>query len=278
MCIVVTKMKMNKRNIVIFLMIPFTLMGCNKKDTQTRESEAPTEVDITTPIDEVKEEDYKKIPSYIYSKLNEYNSFKAITSGQTVSTSIIKVTQLISTLAIKSEYSYTKNESHSELVDTDHEAYYKDSKAVYRDEDSKDYSVSSLDDYLNVYGTYPFDAAIEGYLISEDCLVSVTKVSQEGSTYVFKAVFDNEKSTNNVKIQMKKFGGLDDYPTFDLIEMNLTINSDFTLQKIDLHSKYKAKKMLTTNCEQTYTVIYSNYNENIEVPNLDLVKPLFNEK
>ena len=268
-------MKMNKRNIVIFLMIPFALMGCNKKDTQARESEAPIEVDTTTPIDEVKEEDYKKIPSYIYSKLNEYNSFKAITRGQTVSTSIIKVTQSISTLAIKSEYSYTKNESHSDLVNTDHEAYYKDSKVVYRDEDSKDYSVSSLDDYLNVYGTYPFDAAIEGYLISEDCLVSVTKVSKEGSTYVFKAVFDNEKSTNNVKIQMKKFGSLDDYPTFDLIEMNFQVNSDFTLQKIDLHSKYKAKIVLTTNCEQTYTVTYSNYNEDIEVPNLDSVKPLF---
>ena len=275
MCIVDTAMKMNKRNILIFLIIPFTLIGCNKKDTQTRESEAPIDVDITTPIDEVKEEDYKKIPSYIYTKLNEYNSFKAVTEGQTVSTSIIEVTQIINSLAIKSEYSYLKNESHSKLVNTVHEAYYKDSKAVYRDGDSGDYSSSSLDDYLNVYGTYPFDAAIEGYLISEDCIVSVTKVSKNDQTYVFKAVFDNEKSTNNVKIQMKKFGGLDDYPTFDLIEMNFTINSDFTLQKIDLHSKYKAKKVLTTNCEQTYTVTYSNYNENIEVPNLDSVKPLF---
>jgi len=263
------------KNKLVLTLIPLILVGCSKKDTQTRESEAPIDVDITTPIDEVKEEDYKKIPSYIYTKLNEFYSFKAVTSGQTVSTSIIKVTQSISTLAIKSEYSYTKNESHSDLVNTVHEAYYKDSKAVYRNGDSGDYSTSSLDDYLNVYGTYPFDAAIEGYLISEDCVVSVTKVSKNDQTYVFKAVFDNEKSTNNVKIQMKKFGGLDDYPTFDLIEMNFTISSDFTLQKIDLHSKYKAKKVLTTNCEQIYTVTYSNYNENIEVPNLDSVKPLF---
>ena len=262
-------------NFSVMFLIPFALVGCNKKDTQTRENEAPIEVDVTTPIDEVKEEDYKKIPSYIYSKLNEYNSFKAVTSGQTVSTSIIKVTQSISTIAIKSEYSYTKNESHSDLVNTVHEAYYKDNKAVYKDGDGGDFSTSSIDDYLNVYGTYPFDAAIEGYLISEDCIVSVTKVSKNDQTYVFKAVFDNEKSTNNVKIQMKKFGSLDDYPTFDLIEMNFTISSDFTLQKIDLHSKYKAKKVLTTNCEQTYTVTYSNYNENIEVPNLDSVKPLF---
>lgn len=268
-------MKMNKRNIVIFLMIPFTLMGCNKKDTQTRESEAPIEVDITTPIDEVKEEDYKKIPSYIYSKLNEYNSFKAITSGQTVSTSIIKVTQSIDSVVIKSDYGYIKNESHSNLVDTVHEAYYKDEKVVYRDADSGDFSSSSLDDYLNVYGTYPFDAAIEGYLISEDCITSVTRLSKDDTTYVFKVIFDNEKATNNVKIQMKKMGSLDELPSFDLIEMVFTINSDFTLQKIDLHSKYKAKKVLTTNCEQTYTVIYSNYNENIEVPNLDSVKPLF---
>ena len=101
-------------------------------------------------------------------------------------------------------------------------------------------------------------------------------MSKENTTYVFKVVFDNDKATNNVKIQMKKFGGLGDYPSFSLIEMDLTINGDFTLQKIDLRSKYKAKKVVTTDCEQNYTVTYSNYNENIDVPNLDSVKPLFN--
>ncbi len=58
--------------------------------------------------------------------------------------------------------------------------------------------------------------------------------------------------------------------------MTLTFGEDFTLSTIALHSKYKAKKFLTTDCEQNYLVTYSNYNENIEVPNLDSVKNLFN--
>jgi len=258
------------------MLIPFSVMGCKNKDDKTRESDSPEIVDPSTPIDDIEENEYKKIPCYIYSKLYEYNSYKAVTSGQTVSSSIIKVTQSINTVVIKSEYGYTKNESHSNLVNTVHEAYYKDNKVAYKDDESKNYSVSSLDEYLNIYGIYPFDAAIEGYSINEDSIFSVTRVSKENSTYVFKVVFDNEKATNNVKIQMKKFGGLDDYPSFNLIEMTFTISSDFTLQKIDLHSKYKAKKILTTDCEQNYTVTYSNYNENIEVPNLEQIKPLFN--
>ena len=75
---------------------------------------------------------------------------------------------------------------------------------------------------------------------------------------------------------MKKSGGLDDYPTFSLIEMNLKIYSDFTLVSIELHSEYKAKKLINTDCKQNYTVTFSNYGENIEVPNLDSVKNLFN--
>lgn len=267
---------MLKRRLLILILIPFALTGCKKKDDKNRESDAPIDVDTSTSIFDIEEKDYKLIPSFIYAKLNENYSFKSVTSGHTVSSSIIKVDQSINTVVIKNEYGYTKNESHSNIVNTVHEAYYKDNKVVYREKDSGDFVSSSLDEYLTTYGSYPFDTGIEGYSIGVDSILSVTKVSQEDSTYVFKAIFDNDKATNNVKIQMKKFGGLDDYPTFSLIEMTFTINSDYTLQKIDLHSKYTAKKVLNTNCEQNYTVTYSNYNENIEVPNLDLVKPLFN--
>ena len=58
--------------------------------------------------------------------------------------------------------------------------------------------------------------------------------------------------------------------------MSLVISNDFTLSNIYLHSKYEAKKVLKTNCEQSYGVTFSNYNEAIEVPNLESVKGLFN--
>lgn len=58
--------------------------------------------------------------------------------------------------------------------------------------------------------------------------------------------------------------------------MTLTVQNNYTPVKIELDSKYKAKKFLETDCHQTYTVTFSNYNENIEVPDVESVKGLFN--
>ena len=266
------------------LLIPFliassvTISGCKNKDNKTRENDDSIDVDLSLKVEDIQEKDYKMIPQFIAARLGAYSSYKSVTTGETVSTGLINVTQSINTTCIKSEFSYTKNESHSSIVNTVHEAYYHDSKAVYRDKDSGDYNVSSLDAYLSTYGSYPFSYSIEGYSVKEEAIKSVTREEIENNNIVFKAVFDEEKSTNNVKIQMKKFGGLDDYPSFSLIEMTFEIDNDFTLHKISLHSKYKAKKVLNTNCEQSYNVTFTNYNDSIEIPNLDSVRNLFNQK
>ena len=268
-----TKLSKIKHSLILSV-ISLTLVGCNNKENKTREQDVPQDVDPSIKVENIEEKDYKKIPSYISSKMNSYSSYKSVTEGETVTTFIIQVTQSINATAIKGGYSYLKNESHGSFVNTIHEAYYHSSNTIYKDSDSGDFSSSSLDEYLNNYGTYPFDSSIEGYLVNEQYVESVTKVSSENSDYIFKVVLNSETSTNNVKIQMKKFGGLDDYPTISLIEMNLLISNDFTLKRIDLHSKYKAKKGVSTNCEQNYTVNFFNYNENIEIPNLDSVKDL----
>lgn len=268
-------MKITK--LAALMIIPFTLIGCkNKNEEKTRENDTPpSDFDPSILVENVEEKDFKKIPGYISSKMTSYSSYKSVTTGETVSTLIIKITQTINATAIKGEYSYLKNQS-TGYLNTVHEAYYHSSKALYRDSSDADFSLSSMDEYLNNYGTDPFGASIEGYSVNEDCIKSVEKISSENSEYVFKVVFDNEKSTNNVKIRMKKEGGLNDYPTFSLIEMKLVVNNDFTLKSIDLHSKYVAKKGFNANCEQTYKVEFSNYNENNDVPNLESVKDLFN--
>ena len=267
-------MKSLNKKLLIISLIPFSLFGCKKKDDKKRESDEPVIVDPDKTVDEIEEKDYKLIPSYIVARMNKYTSYKNVTSGSTISSGLIKVTQSIDVLNIKSEYCYTKNESHSSMLNTIHEAYYHDSKVAYREKDSGNYTTSSLDDYLSVYGTYPFANAIEGYSVKEEAIKEVTKVSVEDGKYVFSVIFDEEKSSNNVKIQMKKFGGLDDYPTFSLIEMTLVVSSDFTLSSINFHSKYSAKKILKTECEQSYLVTFTNYNESLEIPNIDSIKNL----
>ena len=268
---------MIKSKLLLCALIPFALAGCKPKENKTREVVDDPVVDVLPDItpEQAQEVEPSKVPALVYSKLNSYNFYKAVTSGTTVAKLWgFPVTQEIDATVLKGEYSYLRNESKG-TVNTVHEAYYHDTRAAFREKESGDFTVKTLDEYLGIYGTYPFDRGIEGYLINNDAVKSVTKGESTDSNLVYNLEFDPEKSTNNVKIQMQKFGGLDEYPVFSLIEMKLTVTKDFTLVKLDLHSKYTAKKVMNTDCEQNYTVSYTNYNENLEIPNLDSVKGLF---
>ena len=186
---------------------------------------------------------------------------------------IIKLdTQTISATAIKGEYSFLTNESHSKIVKTAHSAYFKDDKVVYNDNKGK-YQSSSLKDYLIRYGSYPFDNSIEGYLIKEG--VTVTKEISD-TDYKFKLMFDKEICTTNVKIEMRQFGGLDQDPSFiEDIEMLITVKQDLTPITLEFSSHYSAQKIISTDCHQKYTVTYSNFNETIEIPNLEEIISYF---
>lgn len=228
-------------------------------------------------VNELAEDKYSEFPINYLKRINQFKTYKAVTEGSTkTSMSFFDVTQVINVTAIKSEYSYLYNSSSSSFYSSQHDAYYHGDKVVYKNKGDSDFTVSTLEAYLDKYGTYPFETRIEGYKVTGDALSSVSKLENDGDNYRFKLSLDKEKSTTNVRIQMKEFGQLDDFPTFESIELTLTVKNDYTPVKIELDSKYKAKKMLDTDCHQTYTVTFTNFNETIEVPNLDSVKGLFN--
>ena len=205
-------------------------------------------------------------------KLSNYTSYKSETHGSTkAKVSIlgipIETEQSIDVEVVKGEYSYLKNESHSSLVNTVHTAYFHDKDVVSNN--GNGYSKTTLSEYLNTYGTYPFDNAIEGYTISENSITSIENISEQGAeNYKFKIVFNTENCTNNVKIQMREFGGLDDYPVINKVEIVLTVQNNFTPISLDLESDYVAKKGMESSCHQAYTVTFSNFNEAIECPGL----------
>ena len=218
-------------------------------------------------------EEYKDFPIYYLQKLNSYESYKAVTVGSTVS---VGVTQTIDATVIKGEYSYYYNASNG-VVNSSHTAYYHNNQAVYQNLGDSDWTVKAIKDYLNIYGTYPFSNAIEGCSVKSDAIKSVTKLDSE-ENHVFKIVFNPSKATTNMKIQMKEFGGLKDLPTFNSIDLTITVKDDFTPITIDLNSEYKALKMiLPTTCTQHYVVTFSNFNESIEIPGLDAVKGKFSD-
>lgn len=274
---------MNKK--LIFLIIAVSLLAscsCSQtgKNRHREDSEEPEqkEIEFDKKISELKEDELNLLPEYFVQRLASYKSYQSVTKGQTLATVSIlgipmETTQSIDVTVIKgSSYSYLKNESHSTFVNTVHTAYFHSKEVVSNN--GGGYSNTTLEDYLKTYGTYPFDNAIEGYTIKDGSITSIEKIESEND-YKFKIAFDPEKSTNNVKIQMREFGGLDDYPSISKIEIVLSLKDDFTPIKLELESQYTAKKGMDSSCHQTYTVEYSKIGEEIEIPDLDSVKSSF---
>lgn len=225
-------------------------------------------------VSDLTEADYGLFVGHYLRKMASFSSYKAITKGSTVAKVLfIETTQSIDVTLIKSDYSYLKNESHSSLVNTVHECYFHGKETLYRDEDNGEFSKKTLNEYLDVYGVYPFDQAVEGYdVLSEGCVKSTEKIGVEEGVHTFKLTLDVEKSSNNVRIQMKQFGGLDDYPVFSSIAISVSVEEDYTPKAIQLVSEYKAKKFMESDCRQEYTVTFSSLNETIDVPQLREVR------
>lgn len=275
---------MKKYKLISVLCLPFLLTCCGNSnnnppepkwdDRGTTEPVVPTKT-----VSELSESEYKNVPLYYLSKLSTYKSYKAVTKGSTVAQVLfIKVTQSIDVTTIKGEdYSYMKNESHSSQIDTSHEAWYHQDKAVYKDNGEESYHLITMTDYLTKYGTEPFEIAVEGYRIDDKSIKAVTKLESE-TNYKFKVEFNVEEASKYVKVQMKQFGGLDEYPSIASVEMTITLQNDFTPLSLELTSYYSAKKIASTDCTQNYTVTYSDYNQTIEIPGLNEAKPHFNDQ
>ena len=232
-------------------------------------------------VTDLSEDEYINFPTYYLKKVGSFKSFKSETHGATKATvSIlgipIETEQSIDVEVIKGDYSYLKNESHSSLVNTVHTAYFHNDEVISNN--GNGYSKNTLNEYLNTYGTYPFDNAIEGYTVSEGSITSITKVDSENEeNHSFKIAFDVDKSTNNVKIQMREFGGLDDYPSFSKIELVVTVKNDFTPVEINLESDYVAKMGMDSSCHQSYKVTFSSFDEELECPGLDEIIEQFSK-
>ena len=245
------------------------------EEEEKKEEEPFPTLDMNKRVNDLQESDYNLVPYYFIKRCNDATSYKSVTKGQTAATVLFITThQSIDVTTIKSEYSYMKNESHSALVNTTHEAYYYGDKTLVKNNTEAEFHSETKEEYLQNYGVDPYGKSLEGYLINSKTLTSVEKLESE-EDYKFKVVLNTELASNNVKIQMKKFGGLDAYPNIKKVEMTLTVKEDFLPVKIELVSEYSATLGATSECHQEYTVGYSNFNEQIEISNLEEIKTKF---
>lgn len=267
-----------KKTILLTLLPILMLTSCRvvePEPSMSREEESSipsiSPKDIKT-ASNLKDDELKDFTLYYLERMNSFSSYKAVTEGKTATSVLfINIDQIINVTAIKSEYSYQHNSSESNMYSSEHFAYYHNNKALFKNKNDTDYTLNSMNDYLTKYGIYPFGNSIEGYKTTGEALLSISR-EQSGENYTFTMSLDPIKATTNVKIQMKEFGSLDDYPEFSSITLIVTVKDDFTPVTISLDSRYKAQQFATASCHQTYTVTFSSFNENIEIPNLNEVK------
>ena len=234
----------------------------SSQETASRSSSPAASGDLTPPT----AEDF--VPRYL-DRIAGFDSYKMVTYGSTKAvTSILTDVQTIEATFLKDgDYGYMKSSSSSKHMGTYHQAYFHGEKAIYRGNESSQYTAVTLNEYLASFGTYPFDRSILGYLCGEGCILKVEPIErQEG--YAFKITFDNEKATNNVRIQMKTIGDLEDYAVFSSVVLSVYVKEDLTPEHIDVLTDYRVKKILNSSCHQDYRVDYSDFNEAVEIPDL----------
>ena len=214
--------------------------------------------------------DYSSVPYKFMERLAGIRSFVATTDGKTAT--ILEQT-IHSDLIKDGERGYLMTKSESALVKTGVTAYYKSGSARWMFKDEKQFTNGALTEYVALFGIYPLGGGIEGYAVNETTVLSVEKLESE-QNYKFAISLDPETSTDAVKVQMKKFGSLDEYPKFSEVKITLTFDKHFTPITVELLSKYKAKLLFTAECVQTYTVTYSSINAQVSIPaseNFDLM-------
>ena len=251
-CIYISKMK--KIIIIIFFSL-LLLSGC-KKDIEKIDNEKEQELNYQTLKDydfDVNKYEIEEIPFVFVEKLSRLDNYTKTTKGNTIAKKIITYNQEIDNTYIQnSTEKHLITISKSSLKNLYHEAYFKEDIISLKTKENDEFSDISYDEYQLTYGYLPYGYHLEGFVLSKESIKEITKVD----TNQYHLVLDNEIGTNDVKIQMKEFGALNDYPSFSLIEIDIVIEEDFTPIKIILKSEYEVdiKILGKTKCTQDYTV------------------------
>ncbi len=240
--------------IIIFFFSLFVLFGC--KDNRRLDNEENKEINYQNLLDadfDVDKYEIEEIPFVFLEKLARLDNYTKTTKGQTIAKKLITYTQIIDNVYNhKDKHLITK--STSSLRNVYHEAYFKEDIISYKLKEEDDFSDISYEDYQSKYGYLPYGYNLEGYNISKESIKEIKKIED----CKYHIILDNEIATNDVKIQMKEYGNLNDYPIFSLIEMDIIMNKDFNPISIILKSEYEIDIPILgkTKCAQEYTVNY----------------------
>ena len=277
--------KIFKYLLSIIVILPSFLLNnscsCTRKNEQGIQTSGESKMIQTTKKVSDFKEDYKSISfAYLNNLKNNLNTYRYDVTG-TIEAKVLFINYKINfdSYTIKNgNYYYAREHSTSTFQNVD-SIFYSDNQKMAYSKNLKDYKVVTLEDYHKV-STSPEQALLLGYLFDEQSIINATLENKDDDTYTFKYVLDNDSSTPYVKKTMKETGDLVDYPTFNDINIYLTMKNDFTPVKIVLDTVYQASKPIigSGTCTQHQEVVFSSINQNVTIENESYYKDLLGSK
>ena len=244
--------------LVIILVLSFLICGCSRSG----ELEYINMDDENHSYTKLEDKDFlisnfsiDEIPYVFLEKVSRLKIYEKETIGNTIAKKVIEYNQEIHNLYISSTTEkHLTTKSTSTLANIYHEAYFKDDVVSYREKEKNEFSVISYEEYRSIYGFFPYDRLLEGFVLNEETIIEVKELEKNK----YKISIDGEKAGAYIKTQMKCFGSLSDYPSFSKVEITIYVDDNIAPISITLHEEYQVSKAILgkMNCTQDYVVTY----------------------
>lgn len=187
-------------------------------------------------------------------------------TGKTKAKAFITYTQNTKTLLyyMNGKF-YNKIDSTSALVDHHHELLCQEDIIKYYDSSQKEVLTKTIAEYRSEFGKVPNKRDIFNYRMETDAIISSSRNFQNDK-YEITYNIDPEKIGDDLKIQMKAFGDLNENPIFNAITLIIEVDEEGKLLKFKNIEKYSIVKNVlgkpvTMPCTQELEsiVYYNNY-------------------
>lgn len=223
---------------------------------------------IEQPIDKTPE-DYTPLENLAIAsdKIKKAGIYRTETSGTVTALGNIYQQKVKTYKKVYNNECFVQSASFSSIKKTAEQQYFNGAEILYRkgSDIDKDCNVRTWDttktylkeDFLRDYGCEPF--AITKYMINDQTIKSSDMSKDESGNYLLTfELTDFENSAANMIREIKTQSGAKEYPSFDQIKITVTMDSDWTVIKIQTEENYKIKMFISLTCSTLFEEVFSN--------------------
>lgn len=201
------------------------------------------------------------------SELDKIDNFYIKTTGKTTTKAgFIPYNQNTeTTLYSINRNMYNNISSTSAFVNHYHTSYTIGNQVYFYDsEDKKTLKTTDLK-YKETFGKLPTYSTVFNYIITEADIISSSRVVN-ADKLEFKFNLNTTTTTKELKKQMKVFGGLSSYPTFEVVMLTIVIDANFRLISFYNHEEYLTNKAPLGDIHCIQDLSSTTYYEDYELP------------